>query len=202
MPRRAHDRARDPRHAQRRRSRLQPASARTHGGGAAGVCGERGAPGHQHGGGEPARRRARDVPGRRGPRPREPRLRGAARRRRSRDGLGDARAHPARDRRAARIDPAEDGLGQRLSRRRRGARRARHRRRGGDHRAGRRSLAVPRPDAPCAGLVVRRLCASRPGNGGRAPARMRGPGHRRLFRRSRPQGRGRACPARLSPAPT
>ena len=99
---------------------------------------------------------------------------------------------------AARIRP--DGaqprrpadLGQCLSRRGGDAAGAAVGRRRGDHRTRRRSGAVPgAADAPLR-LEGRRLAAAGPGHRGRAPARMRGPGQRRLHRRSGPRGRAAA----------
>ena len=93
-----------------------------------------------------------------------------------------------------RHDPAARqpaGLGQRLSRRRADGAGAGSGRRYRHHRPRVRSGAVPGAADPCLRLGDGRLESARAGDGRRAPAGMRRPDHRRLFRRSRLQGRAR-----------
>ena len=91
-----------------------------------------------------------------------------------------------------------DRLGQRLSRDRADRARAGRRRRCGDHRTGRRSGAVHGPAGARVRLADGRLGRARPGHRDRPSAGMRGPDHRRVFRRPRLQGRGGPRAPRLS----
>ena len=96
---------------------------------------------------------------------------------------------PARSADRGRRGRARAGRRQRLSRRRRPAAGARRRRGRADHRAGRRSQPVPGAASPGFRLGRGRLAGARRGHHGRPPDGVRRPGHRRLLRRSRLQGR-------------
>ena len=136
--------------------------------------------------GPPARSRANSASRARG-----------RRRDRRRRADADARRRPAADR-SARARPRDLGeriisanayLGAGADRRGAGRRRGR-----GDHRPGRRPRDVPGAADPRVRLGDGRLGPARPRHARRPSAGMRRPGHRRLFRRPRPQGRRRASP--------
>ena len=149
---------------------------------------------HQHGRREPDRRRGEDRGARAQARP-EGARRGAHRRRRAR--CARPGAEGAGDRRAA-VERRTAVLGQRVSRGRGDAAGARERRRCRAHRARRRPVAGARAFSASFRLDARRHGAFRARHGGRAPARMRRPDHRRLLRGSGQEGRARHGDARLS----
>ena len=66
------------------------------------------------------------------------------------------------------------------------------------HRAGRRSLSFPRSVDPRVRLGDGRLAVAGKRHSGRPSSGVRGSGHRRIFCRSRIQGRQRLGPSRLS----
>ena len=198
MPRRAHHRARDARPRQGSEQGLHAGAAGAHGGDHAACPATRHQDRHQHGCRQPDGRRPRGAQACRRLGLSRLHLRRGDWRRSHR---GDARAsRTAADgrRRAAGIAAAADGVGQRVSRRRRGGARLRHRRRIGDHRTRGRSGAVPGADAACVRLVVRRLSEARQWHACGTSDGVLRPAHRRLLCRSGQEGGRGSCGARLS----
>ena len=149
VPGRADDCPREPGPQPRSRARLRAEPARADAAGAAGLRRAQYPHCQQYGRRQPRRRSPRGAPARSRAWLARHRLRGGGRRRCRRGRQAHARVAADGNRRAAGSAAAAHGLGQRLSRRRHGEGRARHRRRCRADRPGRRPVAVPRHrDAP------------------------------------------------------
>ena len=177
--------------------RLRSAAGRADARGAAALRRQRHQDRHQYGRGQPGSRGAQDRRDREIARAVRAEDRRRRRRRRARCLQGRRSAdHGIRRHHQAARQPA--AVGQCLSRRRADGAGADVGRRYRHHRPRVRSGAVPGADDPCLRLGDGRLESARAGHRRRASAGMRRPDHRRLFCRSRLQGRSRSRAARFS----